>query len=131
MGEQRGFEVDPGAVHTFGTDFQHDLDVHLSSEKVQTLHLFSETPVFGTRAVNKDVQQTAATYHARLTELFELMEVLLFNGAVMAQAAHQIAESYESADSLAVDQVNVAVGDARAVMAAESDAIDPKTGRPI
>ncbi|MER7281293.1 hypothetical protein ABT369_43355 [Dactylosporangium sp. NPDC000244] len=130
MGEP-GFVVDPGAVHAFGRDFQHDLDVHLSAEKVRALHLFAATPVFGTRAVNKDVQQAATDYVKRLQELFDLMEVLLYNGSVMAQAAHEIAEAYESADSLTADQVSKALGNARAAVTADADAVDPRTGRPV
>nr|BFE62489.1 hypothetical protein GCM10020063_070150 [Dactylosporangium thailandense] len=130
MGEP-GFVVEPGAVHAFGRDFQHDLDVHLSAEKVQALHLFAATPVFGTRAVNKDVQQVVTTYHARLTELFELMEVLIFNGSVMAQAAHQIAEAYASADALSAGRMNLVAGEARAAVARDAGAVDPRTGRPV
>jgi hypothetical protein len=123
-----GFVVDPSTVHTFGTDVQHDLDVHLSAEKVQTLHLFSDTPVFGLRAVNHEVRRTATDYVTRLQDLFELMEVLLHNGAVLARAAHSIAEAYESADTLTADQVSSALGNARATVSAP--ATDPTTGHP-
>ncbi|WP_433057780.1 hypothetical protein [Dactylosporangium sp. CS-033363] len=131
MGDQHGFVVDPRAVHTFGLDFQHDLDVHLSAETVQTLDLFAATPVFGTRAVNEDVRRAASDYFTRLQEIFAVMETLLYNGAVMAKAAHSIAEAYESADVLSADQVGVALGDGRADVAADLHAVDRRTGRAI
>ncbi|MFB9446079.1 hypothetical protein Dvina_09690 [Dactylosporangium vinaceum] len=129
MGDQSGFVADPGTVRAFGADLQRDLDIHLSAEKVETLHLFSGAPVFGLRAVSAEVQQTARDYVARLQDLFELMEVLLHNGAVLARAAHSVADAYESADTLTADQVSGALGNARASVSAETSATDPETGR--
>ncbi|MFI5908690.1 hypothetical protein [Dactylosporangium sp. NPDC051541] len=131
MGDHSGFVADPAAVHTFGSDFQHDLDVHLSAEKIQTLHLFSATPTFGLRAVNSEVQQTAKDYIARLRDLYDLLEVLLHNGAVLTEAAHTIAEAYETADTLTATQVTGALATARATVTATSNPTDPKTGRPL
>lgn len=126
-----GFAVDPEAVRSFAVDLQHDLDVHLSAEKVQTLHIFSETPMFGARTASPDVQQAAKDYHARLLELFDVIDVLLHNGAVMARAAHEIADAYAAADSLSSADVAAALGKAKRDVTVDADVVDPKTGRPV
>ncbi|GAA2352904.1 hypothetical protein [Dactylosporangium salmoneum] len=130
MGEH-GFAVDPGTVHGFGRDLQHDLDVHLSAEKVQTLHIFSETPIFGARTASPTVQQAAKSYHARLLELYDVMDALVYNGAVMARAAHAIADAYTTADALSSDAVTGALSGATRAVDSDADADDPITGRPI
>lgn len=131
MSEHHGFTVDAHAVHGFGTDFQHDLDAHLSAEKAQTLHVFAQTPLFGTRTPSDDVQQAAKHYHARLVELYDVMDALLYNGAVMARAAHSIADAYATSDTLADTEVQRALSEARKAAAADAASVDPKTGRPI
>ncbi|MEV6928588.1 hypothetical protein AB0M46_29430 [Dactylosporangium sp. NPDC051485] len=130
MGEH-GFAVDPSAVHGFGRDLQHDLDVHLSAEKIQTLHIFSETPIFGARTASSTVQQAAKSYHARLLALYDVMDAMLYNGAVLARAAHTIADAYAASDMVAGDEVQRAVFNARQATAADAIAVDPRTGRPI
>ena len=131
MSDQRGFAVDPQAVHAFGTGLRHDLDVHLSSEKVQTLHVFSQTPGFGTRALSEDVRQAARNYHARLVELYDVMDALLYNGAALARAAHTIADAYAESDTLAGTDIQRSLADARPAVTADASATDPDTGRPI
>ncbi|MFG2037067.1 hypothetical protein [Dactylosporangium sp. NPDC048998] len=130
MSEQ-GFTVDPRAVHGFGTELRHDLDVHLSSEKAQTLHIFAELPTFGTRTASPAVQQAAKDYHARLLELYEVMDALLYNGEVMARAAHTIADAYSEADTLSGDDISTALRGAKEAATADAGAVDPDTGRPI
>ncbi|WP_433614399.1 hypothetical protein ACQP2P_08340 [Dactylosporangium sp. CA-139114] len=130
MGEP-GFVVDPSVVHAFGRDFQHDLDVHLSAEKVQTLHLFAATPMFGTGTASPAVHKAAADYHAKLIELFDIMDAMLEEGAVMARAAHAVAEAYSEADAVSVADLSGAVGAARLRTGADLHAVDPDTGRSI
>ncbi|MEV8512422.1 hypothetical protein [Dactylosporangium sp. NPDC051484] len=130
MGEP-GFTVDLHAVDGFGTELRHDLDVHLSSEKIQTLHIFAGLPTFGTRTASPVVQQAARDYHARLLELYEVMDALLYNGEVMARAAHTIADAYATADTLSGEDVTAALKGARQTANADVNAVDPTTGRPI
>ncbi|MGI5244442.1 hypothetical protein [Dactylosporangium sp. CA-139066] len=131
MSEHNGFTVDVAAVHGFGTDFQHDLDVHLSAEMTQTLTVFANTPLFGTQALSDDVKQAAKNYHARLVELYEALDVLMYNGEVMARAAHVIADAYTSADALASTDVQTAMSEAGRAVNADVPPVDPKLGRPI
>jgi hypothetical protein len=125
-----GFTVDAAAVRTFGAGFQHDLDAHLSSERTQSLHVLATTPTFGGRTPSPPIQQAARDYHRRLLELYEVLDALLHNGAVLAHAAETIAESYETADTLSSADVDAALGHARQAMTNDT-AADPKTGRPI
>ncbi|GAA4246495.1 hypothetical protein GCM10022255_017950 [Dactylosporangium darangshiense] len=131
MSDQRGFAVDPQAVRAFAADLRHDLDVHLSSEKIQTLHIFSGAQMFGATTRSPVVRQAAADYYARLLELYDLLDVLLHNGAVMAQAAQDIADAYADADVMSQEQVDGAFGSAKRLSAADAQAVDPKTGRPV
>jgi hypothetical protein len=127
----KGFEVDPRAVHAFGIDLQHDLDVHLSAEKVQTLHLFADAQMFGAGTASPAVHEAAEAYHHKLIQLFDLMDGLVYEGAVMAQAAHAIAEAYADADKISGGDVGAAVSAAQLRIDADAVAADPKTGRPI
>ncbi|WP_433217040.1 hypothetical protein ACQP00_08905 [Dactylosporangium sp. CS-047395] len=131
MGDQHGFAVDPRAVHTFGLDFQHDLDVHLSAEKVDTLHLFSGAAIFGARTASPEVHKAASDYSAKLIELFDVIDAMILEGAAMARAAHAIAEAYAEADAVSGVDVGDAVGSARTGFDADRYAVDPRTGRPI
>ncbi|MFI5908683.1 hypothetical protein [Dactylosporangium sp. NPDC051541] len=99
MGDHQGFQTDPRALHTFGTDFQHDLDVHLAAEKLQTLHLFSEAGLFGTQTASPTVHRAAVDYYTKLIQLFDLLDTLIDEGATMARAAHDIAAAYTEADT--------------------------------
>ncbi|WP_432987287.1 hypothetical protein [Dactylosporangium sp. CA-233914] len=126
-----GFVVDPRALETFGLDFQHDLDAHLSSEKVQTLHIFSEAQLFGSGTASPDVHQAATDYRSKLLELFDTMDALLHEGAVMARAAQAIANAYAEADAISDDDVHRAVGVAQQQTDADALVVDPVTGRPV
>ncbi|MER7005084.1 hypothetical protein ABT297_18825 [Dactylosporangium sp. NPDC000555] len=130
MSEQ-GFTVDSQAVHGFGTELRRDLDVHLSSEKLQTLHIFAGLPTFGARTASPAVQQAARDYHARLLELYEVMDALLYNGEVMARAAHTIADAYATADTLSGEDITTVLRGAKEAVAADAAAVDPSTRRPI
>ena len=59
MGNHQGFETDPDALHTFGTDLQHDLDVNLSAERTGALHRFTEAGLFGTGTASPAVHRAA------------------------------------------------------------------------
>jgi hypothetical protein len=127
----KGFEADPRAIHTFGVDFQHDLDVHLSAEMVQSLHLFSDAQMFGIGTASPTVHEAAEAYHHKLMQLFDLMDGLVYEGAVMAQAAHAIAEAYADADKISSGDIGAAVSAAQLRVDADAVAAEPKTGRPI
>jgi hypothetical protein len=138
VGEHDGFKVDPEGVREFGAALRGQLDGHLAPESERIAQSFVAAPPIGARSASPDVQQAVKVYHHQLIRLLDLMDTFLHNGAVMAQAAEDVARAYDTTDSLsgqeftrvldgAAVQVNAAA--TAAANAAHIANIDPRTGR--
>jgi hypothetical protein len=95
MGDQApGFAVDPAAVRRFARDLRQDLDEHLTPENDRILATFLDTPLFGTSSTSAPVRQAARDYARQLINLLDVVETLLYNGAVLSETAHHVADAY-------------------------------------
>ena len=114
-----GFAVDPAGVRTFGAALRRDLDEHLSPENDRIVATFLDTPLFGSAAVSGVVRQAAKDYAHQLINLLDVVDVLLYNGAVLAETAQRVADAYATSDIASADQLLALTGSARAEVAAD------------
>lgn len=95
-----GFEVDLAGVRDFGSAIRKDLDDNLWPQGTSIATVFQEGMCFGWRSASPDVQGAAFEYQARLNQALRLMDALLHNSEVMAQAATEVVNAYSHADAM-------------------------------
>jgi len=95
-----GFAVSLDGVREFGTKLQQQVDQQLQSANDAISATFQGGVCFGARSDSAAVQQAAIDYYQQLDRAVRLMDAFLHNSAVMVQAATEVANAYEHADTM-------------------------------
>jgi hypothetical protein len=95
-----GFEVDLDGVRDFGAKLQQHVDQNLASANDFVSATFQGGVCFGSRTDSAAVQQAASDYYQQLDRAVRLMDAFLHNSEVMVQAATEVVNAYENADTL-------------------------------
>jgi hypothetical protein len=111
-GSDKGFEVTKDGLKSFSDGLRGQLDSQLWPEGDAIGMAFRAGIPFGFRTVSPAVDAARATYHARLTEALKVMDALLHNSEVLAQAAITMLDKYADADQFAVLSMDTVLSDA-------------------
>jgi hypothetical protein len=100
-GSHQGFEITKDGLKSFSDNLRGQLDSHLWPEGDAIGTAFRAGIPFGFRTVSPAVDAARQIYHQRLGESLRVLDAVLHNSEVLAQAAITMLEHYEDADALA------------------------------
>jgi hypothetical protein len=107
-----GFEIDPAGVKAFGSQLKSDVDKDIAptSERIKQNLLWY--PVFGERSGSPAVQAAATKYVEQMRAGITLLDNLIHNATVMAQAAEDAVAAYKLGDELSAADMQLVIGGA-------------------
>ena len=105
-----GFEIDLDGVRDFGTKLQQHVDQNLVSANDFASSTFQGGVCFGRHTDSAAVQQAAMDYYQQLDRAVRLMDAFLHNSEVMVQAATEVVNAYEHADTMSGEDLETIIG---------------------
>jgi hypothetical protein len=105
-----GFEVDLDGVRDFSAKLQQHVDQNLASANDYVSATFQGGVCFGGRTDSAAVQQAAVDYYGQLDRAVRLMDAFLHNSEVMVQAATEVVNAYEHADTMSGRELATIIG---------------------
>ena len=121
-GSSKGFEIDLDGVRDFGAKLQQHVDQNLVSTNDFVGATFQGGVCFGARTDSAAVQQAAMDYYQQLDRAVRLMDAFLHNSEVMVQAATEVVNAYEQADTMSGQDLVTIIGVANQKINAPAEA---------